>query len=85
MFVAEPEVAVIVAVPFALAVTSPADETVAIVVSDDAHVTVDLYERLPAPFGLVRNGVAPDHPKLKQAIGVYHKIAQREGFEPDGK
>ncbi len=40
MFVAEPEVAVIVAVPFALAVTSPADETVAIVVSDDAHVTV---------------------------------------------
>jgi len=47
---------------------------------NDAHVTVDLYERLPAPFGLVRNGVAPDHPKLKQAIGVYHKIAQREGF-----
>ena len=40
MFVAEPEVAVIVAVPFALAVTSPADETVAIVVSDDAQVTV---------------------------------------------
>ena len=40
MFVAEPEVAVIVAVPFATAVTSPAEETVAIVVSDDAHVTV---------------------------------------------
>ena len=40
MFVAEPEVAVIVAVPLATAVTSPADETVAIVVSDDAHVTV---------------------------------------------
>ena len=37
---AEPEVAVIVSVPFATAVTSPADETVAIVVSDDAHVTV---------------------------------------------
>ena len=38
--VAEPDVAVIVAVPFAIAVTSPADDTVAIVVSDDAHVTV---------------------------------------------
>jgi hypothetical protein len=36
----EPEVAVIVAVPFATAVTNPADETVAAVVSDDAHVTV---------------------------------------------
>ena len=37
---ADPEVAVIVSVPFATAVTSPPDDTVAIVVSDDAHVTV---------------------------------------------
>ena len=37
---AAPEVAVIVTVPFEAAVTKPADETVAIVVSDDAHVTV---------------------------------------------
>jgi hypothetical protein len=37
---AEPEVAVIVSVPLLTAVTSPADETVAMVVSDDAHVTV---------------------------------------------
>ena len=37
---AAPDVAVIVAVPFATAVTKPDDETVAIVVSDDAHVTV---------------------------------------------
>jgi len=36
----EPDVAVIVAVPFAIAVTSPADETVAFVVSEDVHVTV---------------------------------------------
>ena len=43
-------------------------------------VKVDLYERLPAPFGLVRNGVAPDHPKLKKAIGVYQKIAQADDF-----
>jgi len=43
-------------------------------------VEVDLIERLPSPFGLVRSGVAPDHPKLKQAILVYQKIAQSPGF-----
>ncbi len=43
-------------------------------------VEIDLIERLPAPFGLVRNGVAPDHPKLKQAIKVYKKIAQSPEF-----
>jgi len=43
-------------------------------------ITVDMIERLPAPFGLVRSGVAPDHPKLKQPIQVYEKIAQTEGF-----
>lgn len=43
-------------------------------------VRIDMIERLPAPFGLVRNGVAPDHPKLKQAIGVYQKIAQNPQF-----
>ena len=43
-------------------------------------VEIDLIERLPAPFGLVRNGVAPDHPKLKQAIEVYKKIAQSPEF-----
>jgi ferredoxin--NADP+ reductase len=43
-------------------------------------ICVDMFERLPAPFGLVRNGVAPDHPKLKQAIQVYEKIAESPGF-----
>ncbi len=42
-------------------------------------VRVDIYERLPCPFGLVRSGVAPDHPKLKQAILVYDKIAREPG------
>ena len=41
---------------------------------------VDLIERLPSPYGLVRSGVAPDHPKLKQSIEVYKKIAALEGF-----
>ncbi|MEZ0334789.1 MAG: NAD(P)-binding protein, partial [Gemmatimonadales bacterium] len=36
-------------------------------------VRVDMIERLPAPFGLVRYGVAPDHPKLKEAIPVYDR------------
>jgi ferredoxin/flavodoxin---NADP+ reductase len=47
---------------------------------DDLHVAVDLYDKLPTPFGLVRAGVAPDHPKLKSVIRVYEKTAAREGF-----
>jgi ferredoxin--NADP+ reductase len=43
-------------------------------------VKIDMLERLPAPFGLVRNGVAPDHQKLKQAIQLYDKIAEAEQF-----
>ncbi len=49
-------------------------------IKSDLVVEIDLIERLPAPFGLVRNGVAPDHPKLKQAIEVYKKIAQSPKF-----
>jgi ferredoxin/flavodoxin---NADP+ reductase len=41
---------------------------------------VDMIERLPTPFGLVRSGVAPDHPKLKEAILVYDRIARTPGF-----
>lgn len=43
-------------------------------------VGVDMLERLAAPFGLVRHGVAPDHPKLKEAILVYDRIARMPGF-----
>lgn len=43
-------------------------------------VTVDMIERLPAPFGLVRYGVAPDHPKLKQPIQVFDTIARSPHF-----
>ncbi len=41
---------------------------------------VDMLERLPTPWGLVRFGVAPDHPKLKDVSRVYEKIAQKPGF-----
>ncbi|WP_372594480.1 FAD-dependent oxidoreductase [Actinotalea sp.] len=40
-------------------------------------VSIDLIERLPAPFGLVRYGVAPDHPRIKQIIVALEKILER--------
>lgn len=43
-------------------------------------VRVDMFERLPSPFGLVRSGVAPDHPKLKQPIELYRQIAAEPHF-----
>ena len=43
-------------------------------------VKIDMLERLPAPYGLVRHGVAPDHAKLKQAIQLYDKIAEASEF-----
>jgi ferredoxin--NADP+ reductase len=41
---------------------------------------VDLIDLLPTPFGLVRAGVAPDHPKLKSVTRVYEKTARHPGF-----
>lgn len=43
-------------------------------------VRVNMFERLPVPYGLVRSGVAPDHPKLKQAIKVYARTAEAGEF-----
>ena len=47
---------------------------------EELHVEVGMFERLPAPFGLVRYGVAPDHAKIKNVIKVYEKTMEREGF-----
>jgi ferredoxin/flavodoxin---NADP+ reductase len=41
---------------------------------------VDLLDALPTPFGLVRSGVAPDHPNIKAVTRVYEKTAARPGF-----
>jgi ferredoxin--NADP+ reductase len=41
---------------------------------------IDMIERLPTPGGLVRSGVAPDHPKIKTVSKVFEKIAKTEGF-----
>ena len=43
-------------------------------------VAVDMFDRLPVPYGLVRYGVAPDHAKIKNVISVYRKTAELEGF-----
>jgi ferredoxin/flavodoxin---NADP+ reductase len=47
---------------------------------DDLEVEVDMFDRLPTPFGLVRAGVAPDHPKIKSVTRVYEKTAAKEQF-----
>jgi ferredoxin--NADP+ reductase len=41
---------------------------------------VDVFDRLPTPFGLVRSGVAPDHPRIKSVTRVYEATARRQGF-----
>lgn len=41
---------------------------------------VDMFERLPTPWGLVRSGVAPDHPKIKSVTRVYEKTAAHPRF-----
>ncbi|OKL49677.1 pyridine nucleotide-disulfide oxidoreductase [Boudabousia liubingyangii] len=43
----------------------------------ELDVRIDLFERLPAPYGLVRYGVAPDHPRIKQIITALYRILQR--------
>ena len=43
----------------------------------DLDVSIDLFERLPAPYGLVRYGVAPDHPRIKAIIDALYNILQR--------
>ena len=42
---------------------------------------IDMIEKLPTPWGLVRSGVAPDHPKIKTVSKVFEKIATTEGFQ----
>jgi ferredoxin--NADP+ reductase len=46
----------------------------------EAGFEVDLFDALPTPFGLVRSGVAPDHPKLKSVTRIYEKTAAKPGF-----
>src|SRR5947209_19991847 len=43
-------------------------------------VEIDMIERLPTPWGLVRLGVAPDHPNIKAVSRAFEKIARAESF-----
>jgi ferredoxin--NADP+ reductase len=47
---------------------------------DQTTYAIDMIERLPTPWGLVRSGVAPDHPKIKTVSKVFEKIANTPGF-----
>ena len=48
--------------------------------SEELQISIDMIERLPTPWGLVRSGVAPDHPKIKTVSKVFEKIAVEPGF-----
>jgi len=48
--------------------------------SEEMNFSIDMIERLPTPWGLVRSGVAPDHPKIKTVSKVFEKVATTEGF-----
>ena len=52
----------------------------ALLASETPPVRVDMIERLPTPWGLVRSGVAPDHPKIKSVAGTFEQIAAHERF-----
>jgi ferredoxin--NADP+ reductase len=47
---------------------------------EERTFAIDLFERLPTPWGLVRSGVAPDHPKIKTVAKVFEKIASDPNF-----
>ena len=48
--------------------------------TEDLNFQIDMIERLPTPWGLVRSGVAPDHPKIKTVAKVFEKIANEANF-----
>jgi len=48
--------------------------------NEEMTFSIDMIERLPTPWGLVRSGVAPDHPKIKTVSKVFEKIAKEDGF-----
>ena len=48
--------------------------------NEEFTFAIDMIERLPTPFGLVRSGVAPDHPKIKTVSKVFEKIGKKPNF-----
>ena len=48
--------------------------------NEEISFAIDMIDRLPTPWGLVRSGVAPDHQKIKSVSKVFEKVAKMEGF-----
>jgi len=48
-----------------------------VLMKSDTSVSIDLYERQPAPFGLIRYGVAPDHPRIKGIVKALHQVLSK--------
>jgi NADPH-dependent glutamate synthase beta subunit-like oxidoreductase len=48
-----------------------------VLVKSGTDVAIDLYERQPAPFGLIRYGVAPDHPRIKGIVKALHQVLDK--------
>lgn len=48
--------------------------------TEELQFSIDMIERLPTPWGLVRSGVAPDHPKIKTVSKVFEKVANAGNF-----
>jgi ferredoxin--NADP+ reductase len=48
--------------------------------NEELKFSIDMIERLPTPWGLVRSGVAPDHPKIKTVAKVFEKVANEQNF-----
>ena len=42
--------------------------------NDEHDIHVDLFEQMPAPFGLIRYGVAPDHPRIKGIVNALRQV-----------
>jgi len=49
-----------------------------ILTKNDPDVTVDIFDRLPTPYGLIRYGVAPDHPRIKAIIVALHRVLESD-------
>ena len=49
-------------------------------VTDERNFLIDMFDRLPTPWGLVRSGVAPDHPKIRTVTKVFEKIAAENNY-----
>ena len=49
-----------------------------ILTKNDPDATVDIFDRLPTPYGLIRYGVAPDHPRIKQIIVALHRVMESD-------